>query len=416
MVLQAAFTVVVHAQSSVTICNDRDFTIRSITPASNGTVGGYRWYENNTLVSTTHTSNTSYTIKAGKAVNTYQYVRQAYATDCKLWQSGNSFTVKVIAGTAPAKPTISGNSANTCPATTVTLTAGSGSSYKWYRNNVAMGVTTATLSVTQSGTYSVANVNTCGETRSDNKVVTITTCCHAPGVTATMQNFNPCPNPATNSTWVLSDSRADAGGQTYTVRLLADGRYWMVDDLKYPTACNKTTFSGARSAGSLGSKVPGFYGDCTNLKSGSTPAARGYLYDWMFVMQHAEAYDGSSWNPGCMNNPGTKAACRGICPEGWHVPTGNPSTGEFTLLNNAVNGGSTTSPSGWLNTNTFNGVYGGNAYSGSLDYQGFSANYWSSAYVNTGHVYALIFDRQSARPSNNYLKYYGNSLRCIRNY
>ncbi len=101
MVLQAAFTVVVQAQN-VTICNDRDFTIKSITPASNGTVGGYRWYENNTLVSTTHTSNTSYTIKAGKPAGTYQYVRQAFATDCQLWQSGNSFTVKVDACTTPA--------------------------------------------------------------------------------------------------------------------------------------------------------------------------------------------------------------------------------------------------------------------------------------------------------------------------
>ncbi len=103
MILQAAFAVAVQAQD-VTICNDKDFTIMSLTPAANGTAGGYRWYENNVLVSTTHTSNTSYTIKAGKAVGTYQYVRQAYATDCQLWQSGNSFTVQVNVCTTPLIP------------------------------------------------------------------------------------------------------------------------------------------------------------------------------------------------------------------------------------------------------------------------------------------------------------------------
>ena len=237
-----------------------------------------------------------------------------------------------------------------------------------------------------------------------------------PGANATMQEFIPY-SYTTNSTWVLTDARPNAGGQTYTVRYLADGRFWMVDDLKYPTACkNKTTFSGAESKGSPGAKVPGFYGDCTNVTNSDTPAARGYLYDWMFVMQHAEAYDGSSWNPGCINNPSAKAVCRGICPEGWHVPTGNESTGEFTLLNNIVNGGSTSSPSGLRDTSTFSTVYGGYAYSGSLYGQGSIANYWSSSYHSVNSAYHLYFYSSVVNPVTNSNKNYGYTLRCVRNY
>ena len=241
--------------------------------------------------------------------------------------------------------------------------------------------------------------------------------CDRPGATATMQDFNPCTDVPVNSTWVLTDARPDAGSHTYTVRYLADGHFWMVDDLKYPTACNKTQFSGASSQGSLGANIPGFYGDCHNINDSSTPAARGYLYDWMFVMQHAEAYFGSSWDPGCTNNPGTKAACQGICPEGWHVPTGNSSTGEFTLLNNAVNGGSTCSDAGLKNIKTFNAVYGGYSNtSGTLYYQGSHAYYWSSTCHATNYAYHLYFYGTYVYPSSNDKKNDGYSLRCVRNY
>ncbi len=687
MVLQAAFTVVIHAQD-VTICNDKDFTIRSLTSAFNGTAGGYRWYENNVLVSTTHTSNTSYTIKAGQTAGTYQYVRQAYAADCKLWRSGNSFVVQVIAGTTPGVPSatgtarcgsgavtctataptggsitwwtaatggtqitfprsinstttfyaqahsgangtgcisasrraatatvnptsvggavngsktitagssagtlslsghtgavqrwqsstngtswtnisntatslspgspatttyyravvkssvcseanstpatvtvnaasaggtiagskticagssagtlslsghtgaiqrwqsstngtnwtnisstttsyspgspstttyyravvkngvsaeinsvpatvtvrtpataptsISASANNTAPGTAVTLTAsgggnGSGAVYEWGTgstvgsNKISPATTTAatrSVSPTATTTYWVRRISntTCTNTTSG-VTTTVTVTCHAPG-TATMQNFYPCSNAATNSTWNLTDTRNNV---TYKVRKLADGRYWMVDDLKYPAACNKTSFSGStQSTGTLGSKVSGFYGDCHNITDASTPANRGYHYDWMFVMQHANAYNGSSWNPGCTGNPSDKAACRGICPEGWHVPTGNESTGEFTLLNNAVNSGSTSSPSGLRDISTFNGVYGGDSYPGnpvvSLYDQGLSSNYWSSSYLDTSDAYNLGFDGTGVLPSRSYFKNGGFSVRCIRNY
>ncbi len=239
-----------------------------------------------------------------------------------------------------------------CPGFTINSTAAAtaGSEYRWLENgSVISGATSANYTIPSNKTPGVytyirqSKSGSCSDWQGSNAYTVSVG--HKPGDKATMQNFFPC-NYTTNSTWVLTDARADAGGQTYTVRYLADGRFWMVDDLKYPTACGtRTSISGFTSSQStaLGANVAGFFGNCTNATNTSTPAGRGYLYDWMFVMQNPEARYGGSWDPGCTNNPGTKAACRGICPEGWHVPTGNGSTGEFTLLNKAVNSGSTTS-------------------------------------------------------------------------
>ena len=290
--------------------------------------------------------------------------------------------------------------------------------YRWFKDNVLIdGAKSATYTIpagTALGTYKYvrqAHAKDCDMWVSSNVFTVQVITCHAPGTMATMQNFFPCSNPATNSTWNLTDTRNNV---TYKVRLLADGRYWMVDDLKYPTACNKTTFSGSTATGSAGKNgISGFIGDCHNIKNGSTPAARGYLYDWMGAMQDTLLYYGSTSNPNC----GT--SCQGICPEGWHVPTGNPSTGEFTLLNKAVNNGSSTSDAGLINTSTFSAVYGGYSHNtGSLYAQGSGATYWSSSYINTYDAYHLYFYSTSVSPSfkSNGGKSNGYSLRCIRNY
>ncbi len=229
--------------------------------------------------------------------------------------------------------------------------------------------------------------------------------CHKPGANATMQDFNPC-SYTINSTWVLTDARPDAGSQTYTVRYLADGRFWMVNDLKYPTACNKTSFSGAESTGSVGKNgvswlsISWFVGDCHNKTNTSTPAARGYLYDWMAAMQDTRLYYPSLTEPNC----GT--SCQGICPAGWHLP----AQSEFAALRTAI------STSGLNSASQFNAVYGGASFNyGTLYNQGSRAYYWSSTYYNDYNAYPLVVYSSSSH-TDYYTKRYGLTVRCLRNY
>ncbi len=254
--------------------------------------------------------------------------------------------------------------------------------------------------MTGNASYTVAVRNADGCTRtSGTATVTVVTACHAPGAAVTMQNFVPCSNAATNSTWNLTDTRNSV---TYKVRKLADGRYWMVDDLKYPTACNKTTFSGAQATGSAGKNgISGFIGDCHNIKDSYTPAARGYLYDWMGAMQDTRLYYPSSTNPNCGTN------CQGICPAGWHLP----ARSEFVALNNAL------SYTGLNNASQFNAVYGGTSNNnGSLSYQGSNAYYWSSTYYNANYAYYLHVNSSTSFDNDYHFKPNGFTVRCLRNY
>jgi uncharacterized protein (TIGR02145 family) len=237
--------------------------------------------------------------------------------------------------------------------------------------------------------------------------------------------FNPCSNAATGATWTLQDTRESGNNQNYKVKKLADGHIWMVQDMKFGDKCNKTAFAGSSSdqTGSKLTSISGYiYGDCMNATNGSTPSNRGYLYDWAAAIQKAGAYYGSSSNVGCSGTAtGTSGtapgACRGICPEGWHIPTGN-STGEFQALHTAIGGCSTSNDDCWDAASAFEGVLGGNCNSGgSLGNQGSGGGYWRSTYYDSSYAYNLYFTSTYTGPGtySNY-KNFGRSVRCVRNY
>ncbi|MCL2303449.1 MAG: carboxypeptidase regulatory-like domain-containing protein [Lentimicrobiaceae bacterium] len=92
----------------------------------------------------------------------------------------------------PSRATISAlpsNGINSCPSTTVTLTASStnATSYKWYKENTVLNETSNTLSANESGTYYVRGVNASGESAQQSlpKYVTINSC--IPGTPANVR-------------------------------------------------------------------------------------------------------------------------------------------------------------------------------------------------------------------------------------
>ncbi len=141
----------------------------------------------------------------------------------------------------------------------------------------------------------------------------------------------------------------------------------------------------------------------------------GKLYTWDMVMN------------GESSSAGTPSGVRGICPEGWHVP----STAEWqnlivTLGGDPLAGGALKATEGWESPNTgaenssgFSALPGGSAawlYSGFLE-KGRQASYWTSTEITSAPDQAdqrtLYYNTEEVnRISRN--KNDGLSLRCIK--
>ena len=114
---------------------------------------------------------------------------------------------------------------------------------------------------------------------------------------------------------------------------------------------------------------------------------------------------------------------RGVCPEGWHLP----SRAEWETLFNVVGGQSVAgtklkSTSGWNNSGngtdafSFSALPAGNRFnSGSYDYEGSNALFWSSTEHNSSNAcyMSLNYNRDSAYLYT-YSKSYGLSVRCLK--
>jgi uncharacterized protein (TIGR02145 family) len=188
----------------------------------------------------------------------------------------------------------------------------------------------------------------------------------------------------------------------------------MVQDMKFGNLCKKTTFSGSNGKnqqGKLSDIAPysSYYGDCTNATHSSTPANRGYMYDWAAAINKAGAYQGSASNVGCSG--AASGMCQGICPDGWHVPTCD----EFRSLNSAFG---TCSSSCWTAGSGWESVIGGMIYgNGTFGYTTLPL-YITSTMESSTRAYEWqafgsgVCDGGSADDE----KSCGRPVRCIRDY
>ena len=102
------------------------------------------------------------------------------------------------------------------------------------------------------------------------------------------------------------------GGYTYNVKKLADGNYWFTENLRYvPEGKSVSTDLGALDNGIW------YPVDITNKKvtnDADTVAFKGYLYN-------VEAALGIPAKTLTATNYTDYEGARGLCPEGWHIPT-----------------------------------------------------------------------------------------------
>ena len=212
----------------------------------------------------------------------------------------------------------------------------------------------------------------------------------------TMQNWVNTGLTNTGDTTTLCDSRDLTA---YPVTMLADGKVWMTKNLRLdfseygdkvtslnthnPTA-NFLTYVNAKptpnstwcvSVDSLACRTQVYFntinlGDTTTDSNGNTYDEYGVYYNWYAATA---------------GNTNTNPAEGDLCPTGWHLPKGsdaNTSNGEFNDLNEAMNGGSISSPAGLL-APPANFVYSGGYASSTTTHRGTQGAYWGSNWVSS---------------------------------
>jgi uncharacterized protein (TIGR02145 family) len=305
---------------------------------------------------------------------------------------------------------------------TQAATGGDGNiTYQWYKNGNAISSATAANYTPPKSDANTAGAitytrrakdNTCNTTFTPSTgswvLTVIATPCHAPGTTATFGNFSPCAS-SYGTTWTLTDTRDN---KTYKVKYMADNRFWMVQDLAFGDRCTSNSYNSTSLSKSGGVNSTGtYYGNCrTNTQPGA-----GYLYDWQAAVNHAQGYAGGSYM-GCSGSGAAANACQGICPTGWHLPTGGQG-GEFQQLYDA-RGCQGSNDECWNASTPWEGAYGGAcSVDGYLGSQGSIALYLSCTCYNEEYGYILWYKSGDAFNGHaTFNRSGGGTVRCVRNY
>ena len=195
----------------------------------------------------------------------------------------------------------------------------------------------------------------------------------------------------------------DRDGQTYKTVTIGT-QTWMAENLNYEAAnsyCYKDNAS-----------------NCTKY---------GRLYTWAAATDSAGVWGENGKGCGYAKHCTTAYPVRGVCPEGWHLPTKN----EWNTLSTAV-GGQTTpgkvlkSTSGWYTDDVYHGngtdafsfsalPAGYRIYTGLYDLAGYYAYFWSSTARDSRNAYNVYLYYNHDYMALDYSdKRRGFSVRCVK--
>lgn len=241
----------------------------------------------------------------------------------------------------------------------------------------------------QAGSSSAVIASSSSTIRNDNSSSSETTQSSSSITTAT-----PCNVDGVNN--CVTDSR---DGKTYrTVKI--GSQWWMAENLNYET---DNSF-------------------CYN-DSAEYCEKYGRLYTWVAAMDSAGTWSTNGKGCGYVTICSPTYPVRGVCPEGWHLPTRT----EWETLFKAVGGQSVAgtklkSTSGW-NSNgngtdafSFSALPAGGRYNvGNYDNEGNYASFWSSTVYDSYLAYYMFLHYNYDFPRLvNYDKNLGFSVRCVK--
>lgn len=184
-------------------------------------------------------------------------------------------------------------------------------------------------------------------------------------------------------------------GQIYNTVTIGT-QTWLKENLNVGTMINSTTTGFQQTDNGIIEKY--CYNNASHCEN------YGGLYEWTEAMQY-------------ITTPGT----RGICPEGWHIPT----LAEFNTLSNFVEGngnalkevGQGEGSGVGTNTSGFSALLAGYRASNitSFQYLNDFTFFWSSTQYNDTFAYLIYLDDGSSDVAiEDYYKDYGLSVRCIQ--
>lgn len=149
----------------------------------------------------------------------------------------------------------------------------------------------------------------------------------------------------------------------------------------------------------------------------------GRLYTWAAAMDSVGTLTTNGKGCGYKKTCSPTYPVRGICPEGWHLP----SKTEFETLFTAVGGQDSAgtalkSTGGWFNDGNDTDAFGFSALpagdrgsNGGCNYEGLNAYFWSSTEYDSNYAYNVLlyvnFDYAYLDYGN---KDYGFSVRCLK--
>jgi len=213
----------------------------------------------------------------------------------------------------------------------------------------------------------------------------------------------------------MTDSRDGQAYKTVTIGT----QTWMAENLNYAYKGVKYNYDGYTSDSTswCGGGSSTTAGDCSIY---------GRLYTWSAVMDSAAQFNvnaGTKCGNGKTCTPNSPH--RGICPEGWHVPTNEEYSTLYTYVGGTGSAGQKlkANTSLWY-SNTGTDEYGFSVlpagyrdYSGKFYREGDNAILWSASEDNYNVAWAWGQDfgySDDDAYQDNYSKYNGRSLRCLK--
>lgn len=218
----------------------------------------------------------------------------------------------------------------------------------------------------------------------------------------------------------LTDSR-DGITRTYEVAKLADGKCWMLANLKLGSTTGSITLTPADSNVASNFTLPqlitnGNTNQGTPQAVGPVPGDNGSgatNYGYLYNYQAATA--GNS-------------AQSSICPAGWRLPVGGQTgASELGMLDAKMSNPNATQPSSgnrphqnWTSSGTFKGVYSGRwVGNNTFDYRGSYGYIWAQPGLVAGvpnNAYVLAMSNSGVYPgTTTNQRAHGSAIRCLLN-